>query len=292
MLRKSVHIIINPISGVRKKKLLDKFLDQNLDQQRFDHHIIYTRKPGHATEIARESARQGIDIVVAAGGDGSVNEVVKGVFQTDTLMGIIPLGSGNGLAHHLNIPTNPVTAIQLINQLKIKKIDTVSINDDIFVSLAGVGFDAQVARKFEKAKRRGFLAYFTIVSKEYPSYKPTGYQLWVDGKKLYREALFISFANSNQFGYNTLIAPQAQVDDGWIDVCIVKKVPVIELPLIAHLLYWKQIDKSKYVEILRAKDIQVYRQKGKLVNIDGEAVKMGKRLHIRVNPRSLNLIVP
>lgn len=272
--------------------MLDKFAEQTLDHQRFDYTLSYTRKPGHATEIAKESVKRGVDIVVAAGGDGSVNEVVKGVLHSDTILGIIPLGSGNGLAHHLNISTNPITALQAINKLNIKKIDTVSINHDIFVSIAGVGFDATVARKFDKTKRRGFLAYFGIVSKEYQSYKSKIYDLIIDGEIISREALFISFANSNQFGYNTLISPGAQIDDGLIDVCIVKKVPVIELPVIAHLLYWKQVDKSKYIEIIRANDIIVRQPKSKLVNLDGEAVRLARSLHIRVNPLSLNIIVP
>jgi YegS/Rv2252/BmrU family lipid kinase len=290
--KKKIHFIINPISGVGRHKLIEKYIDKNIDKTVFDYDISYTKHPLHGTQIAGEAIKNNYEIIVAVGGDGSINEIAQKLIGSNTILGIIPTGSGNGLAHHLNIPINILHAIDVINNLKTIKIDTATINNNIFVSIAGVGFDAHVAKKFAKNKRRGFLTYFKIVAREYPRYKPKNYELTIDGKKINKEALFISFANSDQFGYNTTIAPKAEIDDGLIDVCIVKKFPLVELPFIANLLYWKQIDKSKYVEVIKAKKIKLTQEKNKTINLDGEPVKLGKVLNIKINPLSLKIIVP
>ncbi len=292
MNKKKIQFIINPISGVGRHKLIEKYIDKKIDTTVFDYDISYTKQPFHGTQIAGESIKNNYEIIVAVGGDGSINEIAQKLIGSNTILGIIPTGSGNGLAHHLNISVNILHAIDVINNLKTIKIDTATINNNIFVSIAGVGFDAHVAKKFAKNKRRGFLTYFKIVTKEYQRYKPKNYELIIDGKKIKREALFISFANSDQFGYNTTIAPKAEIDDGLIDVCIVKKFPLVELPFIAHLLYWKQIDKSKYIEVIKAKKIKLTQENNQTINLDGEPVKLGKVLNININPLSLKIIIP
>ena len=292
MPKKKVLFIINPKSGIGKYKLLGSYIEKTLDKNRFEYKISYTKFAGHGTKLAKDAVEKNFDIVVASGGDGSINEISKGLIGSETLLGIIPVGSGNGLAHHLQIPINPIEAIEVINRLKTINIDTAFINEKLFVSIAGIGFDALVAKKYTKVKRRGFLSYFKIIAKEYPKYKPRKYLINIDGKELTRTALFISFANSDQFGYNTSIAPKAKIDDGLIDVCIVKKVPVIEMPFLAHLLYWKQIDKSKFIETIKGKIIIIKQEKKATVNIDGDPVKLKKDIEVKINPLSLKIIVP
>jgi diacylglycerol kinase family enzyme len=148
-----------------------------------------------------------------------------------------------------------------------------------------------VARKFAKQKLRGFFKYAFISITEFFPYEPTTFEMTADGMEIERQALFISFANSNQFGYNTVISPQAKIDDGLVDICIVKKFPAWVSPFLAPMLIAKKIDQTPYVEIIRAKEITVKR-KHKYMNLDGEPVKLKKRLHIRVVPKSLKLIVP
>ncbi|MCD4774218.1 MAG: diacylglycerol kinase family lipid kinase, partial [Bacteroidales bacterium] len=286
MPKKKILFIINPKSGIGKHKLLENYVEKILDKNRFEYDISYTKFAGHGTELAKDAIDKAYDIVVASGGDGSINEVAKGIIGSETLLGIIPVGSGNGLAHHLQIPVNPIQAIEVINKTNTINIDTAFINEKLFVSIAGVGFDALVAKKFTKVKRRGFLSYFKIIAKEYPKYKAQNYDINIDGKQLNRKALFISFANSDQFGYNTSIAPKAKIDDGLIDVCIVKKIPIIELPFLAHLLYWKQIDKSKFIETIKGKEIEIRQEKKSTVNIDGEAIKLEKDILVKINPLS------
>lgn len=292
MTKKKILFIINPKSGIGKYKLLEKYIDQKLDRNAFEYKISYTKYAGHGTELAIKASQNKTEIVVASGGDGSINEIAKGLIGSKTILGIIPVGSGNGLAHHLQIPVDPLKAIEIINKTKTNIIDTAYINKQLFVSIAGLGFDALVAKKFTKVKNRGFLSYFKIITKEYPKYKALNYEINIDGKEIARKALFISFANSDQFGYNTSIAPNAKIDDGLIDVCIVKKVPIIELPFLAHLLYWKQIDKSKFIETIKGKEINIKQEKKSIVNIDGEAIKLDKNINVKINPLSLKIIIP
>jgi len=293
-MKKNILFIINPISGRKPsvKEKIKSLIDNILDKEKYNYKIQNTNRKDHAIEISKNAVKEGFDIIVVVGGDGSINEVAQSIVNTDVILGIIPLGSGNGLAHHLKIPLKPENAIEVINQFKIKKIDTASCNDKVFVSIAGIGFDARVAKKFAKTRKRGFLSYLKIIIKEYPFYKPRDYEINIDGKQIQRNAFIINFANSDQFGYDTTIAPNAKIDDGLIDVCIVKKVPLVELPISAHLLYWKQIDKSRFIEIIKAKNIIIKRKKKSTVNIDGEPVKLAKELEIKINPLSLKVIVP
>jgi len=230
--------------------------------------------------------------VVAVGGDGTVNEIGKALVGSETALGIIPTGSGNGLARHLKIPFSFEKAINLINQCKIRKIDTATINDQVFLSIAGIGYDAFVAKKFATASRRGFFTYFRIVSNEYSQYRPKKYILQVDGKIIKRKALFITLANSNQFGNNTSIDPQAKLDDGLIDVCVVRRIPLLLVPFYVPMLFTRTFHKTHYIEIIRAKQAVITRKKGKTIHLDGDPSRMGKVLEMKVNPLSLNIIVP
>lgn len=292
--RLRILFLVNPISGVnqeRKSVLIDR-IPQVINRDRFEWEIHESISAEDLYETSKKAVADGVNIVVAVGGDGTVNRVAKAVTGSETILGLIPAGSGNGLAHHLNISLDLNRSLELINHIKVKKIDTVNINDEFFVSIAGIGFDALVARKFANAGQRGFLSYFRIITAEYPDYRPRHYSLEIDGKMVEREALFVSFANTDQFGYNTVIAPQASIDDGLIDVCIVKKVPYYYAPQVFGLLLRKKIDHSEYVEIIKAREIRLTRNNNRIVNVDGEPMELEKELFIRVNPRSLNIIAP
>jgi diacylglycerol kinase (ATP) len=289
--RKKILFIINPISGVGKQKCVEKLIAERIDSNLYSVEIAYTTAPGDATEISRKAAAGGIDIVVAVGGDGTVNEIATGLVETDTALGIVPAGSGNGLARHLNIPMNMKTAIDIIGRGSIIKIDTATIDDQLFVNVAGVGFDASVAKKFAAAGKRGFSTYFRITATSYLNYEPKQYSLKIDGKVFKRRALLVSFANSSQFGNNTSIDPDASVRDGYIDVCIVGKMPKWKTIFLAPLLFMKKFDRTRYVEIIRAKEVIVKRKKGKSVHLDGDPKIMGKEFAVRINPLSLNVVV-
>jgi len=269
-----------------------ELLKKQLDPSRYSVDIVLTEMAGHAVQLSRQAADSGTDIVVAVGGDGTVNEVARGLVGTNAVLGIIPKGSGNGLSRHLNIPMDVKRAIGIINKGKVLRIDTATLNDDLFVSVAGVGFDASVAKKFAKAGKRGFLTYFKITAGSYPFYKAKKYRLNIDGKEIERRALLISFANSSQFGNNTSIDPGATIDDGLIDVCIVQHIPLWKTILVAPLLFMKKFDRTPFIEIIRAKEVQVIRKKGRSVHLDGDPKKISKEFTVRINPRSLNVLIP
>ncbi|MDP4281952.1 MAG: diacylglycerol kinase family lipid kinase [Bacteroidota bacterium] len=284
--------IINPISGVHNKKGLEELISSNLDKNKFDYSVKYSEAPGHAIELASQAVKDGVEIIIAVGGDGTVNEVGQALVGTSAILGIIPCGSGNGLARHLKISTNRKKAIDVINKLNVKKIDTATVNGKVFISIAGLGYDAYVARQFSKASKRGFFTYFRIVSEEYIKYQPKKYTLEIDGKTIQRKALLITLANSNQFGNNVSISPRASVDDGFIDVCIVRRIPVFLLPFYVPMLFLKTFNKTHYIEIIRAKSVIIHRGKNKSIHLDGDPYRMGDTIEMTVNPQSLNIIFP
>ena len=290
-MKKRLLFIVNPISGIGKQKRIERLLLDNIDHTQYRYAVRYTEHIHHGTQIAAEAVEKGCyDAVVAVGGDGSVNDVVTGLHGSDMTMGIIPCGSGNGLARNLKIPLIPALAIKQINHFHVEKIDTVDLNGHIFVSIAGVGFDALVAREMKRAKIRGLQAYTKIMLSAYPSYQEKTYQLIVDGRELERRAWFITFANSNQFGYNTAIAPLAKLDDGLIDVCIVDKIPLIHLPLTAPLIYANHFELSQHVDIFKAREVTLTNNDDLWVNLDGEGEELGRELHFKNIPKSLNII--
>lgn len=284
--------IVNPVSGSGRQKRIGGLIERYLDKTRYQPRIHFTEGKGHATELARTAVTEGVTMVVAVGGDGTVNEVGQGLVGSKTALAIIPTGSGNGLARHLKIPMNFRKAIEFINQGKRLTIDTATLNGSFFVNVAGVGFDAYVARKFDQATERGFFSYFSISTSAYSRYRPKKYTIMVDGRVYIRRALMVSFANSSQFGNNTTIAPKASLNDGLIDVCILRKLPFWKITLLSPLVFMKQFDKTPYLEIIQGKEVIVTRKKGKYVHLDGEPGREDKVFTIQVHPLSLHVVVP
>lgn len=275
-----------------RRRDIVKAVKQYLDLTRYDYTVAVSENPGHATLLADQAINDKAEAIVTAGGDGSINEIARSIIGTNVALGIIPAGSGNGLAHHLHIPFRTNKAFDVINAFRTKIIDTLLINHMPCVSIAGVGFDALVARKFAESTDRGFQTYFRIALSSYQSYKPEKYRIWIDGKKCKEKALLICFANSNQFGHNAFIAPAAEVDDGLVDVCIVRKIPITKILLPVNLLFLKQIDKSKYVRIIKAKQVTLKGNTARIVNLDGEMEELGETIEVSIRPQSLKVIVP
>lgn len=289
---KRILFIINPNSAKKNRERISMAIKSGIDHGTHEVSVIYTQSAGHAVALSKEAVANKVDIIVAVGGDGTVNEVASQMTNTSSILGIVPLGSGNGLARHLGISRNIEKAIELINIQETSVIDTGSVNGKTFVSIAGVGFDAFVAKRFATGTQRGFLGYFQIIANEFLHYKPNKYKLtFNDGQVITERALFVAFANSNQFGYNTTIAPNAKIQDGLLDVCIVKKPQIYRIPLIANLLLLKRIDVSPLVTIVKAKSLTVGRKYNNVVNIDGDPVKLEKNLNVKINPLSLKIII-
>jgi YegS/Rv2252/BmrU family lipid kinase len=290
--KKKLWFIVNPRSGVGRQKKIGEAIRNYIDKDKFEYSIHYTEYSGHAIELARKAISEDVAVVVAVGGDGSVNEVAQCLVNTEVILGIIPMGSGNGLAHFLRLPFKPRNIIEVINKLSVTRIDTGLVNDVFFVSVAGVGFDAHVADVFAKGTKRGFFSYLKISILEYNRYKQKRYKLIINGQEYKRRAMMIVFANSDQFGYNSAIAPGADIKDGLLDICIFGKPSLLMAPWMAWLLFTGRIDKIKYSERYKASEIQLFREHDKLVNIDGEPKKIARDIKISMNPLSLKVIVP
>ena len=289
----NILFIVNPRAGItiKSKFIIQLLAGQYLDSSKYKPQVQFTQYPTHATELALDAVEKGIPVVIAVGGDGTVNEVARALVNTNTTMGILPTGSGNGLAHHLKIPMNIFNALKVINEGHTKYIDTVKLNEKIFTSIAGVGFDAMVAEKFASSGVRGLISYMRIIIQEYPGYMPLDYELIIDDKELRRNALMISFANSDQFGFHSRIAPQAMIDDGWLDICVVKKPTFFKVFFTAPRVFFGTLGKTGYAEYFRGKNIKILHTAGTKVNLDGEAFSVEKDIQISIIPRSLKMIV-
>lgn len=290
-LKKKICFIVNPISGVGRQNIIEKLIDLHLDQTLFDFKIAYTKAAKHATELAKEAVAADFDIVVAVGGDGSVNETAKGLIGSNTAMAIMPAGSGNGLARHLNIPLNLKKAMGVINTCKETCIDTVQFNNETFINIAGIGFDAHIGWEFSKYGKRGLSSYLKIITREFPKYKAQDFELIIDGKTLRKKAFLISFANGSQWGNNAHIAPQADVADGVMDIAILKDFSFFKIAPIAFKLLFKTLHQSSYLQIIKTKEV-IVKQPGTIAHIDGEPIEIGNTISIKVNPLSLKVIIP
>jgi diacylglycerol kinase (ATP) len=289
--KKKVRFIVNPISGVGRQKIIEKLAKQHIDSQRFDIDIYYTNAPKHATELAKNAVLDKIDIVAVVGGDGSVNEVGKGLIGSTTAMAIIPAGSGNGLARHLAIPIDLKKAIQLINTGSIKTIDAGCLNDEVFFNVAGVGFDALIAYEFSQYGKRGFWSYVKIFFREYPSYFGRDFKLTIDDNTITRNAFLITIANGTQFGNNAYIAPQANSADGLLNVVIIKNIHWYNFLYVAYTLFRRNIHTTSHCETILAKKVEIH-QLDNFAHIDGDPITSGQHVSIHIAPLSLNIITP
>ena len=289
-----IAFIINPKSGRRNKGNIEDIIQQYLDPKKFEVSLFRTQYPGHANTLAYEAVSQGFNKIIAVGGDGTVNEIAAALVNLDAVLGIIPCGSGNGLARHLGIPISIVRSVQLLNNCKTKKIDGGKLNDYWFFCTCGVGFDAKIGRKFAKAEKRGFLSYTKLVMNEFKAYKPKKYRFSVDGESYVRKAFLITIANATQYGNNAHIAPNALIDDGLFDICIIKPFPLIKAPLLGVRLFNRSLEESRYHEIIRGKLIKFKKPKKKYTfHYDGEPTRFKKeKIVVSMYPRSLRVLVP
>lgn len=288
--KKHILFVINPISGGKKKRDFEKRAIEELDPARYIAEFAISERPGHAYELGVRAVAAGMDAVVAVGGDGTINEVASALNGTDVKLGIVPEGSGNGLALYLGIPLNERAAIKRLNRYESLTIDSGSINGHLFFNMAGIGFDASVSDRFANDNIRGPIGYLKAVISEISTYKPKKYTLTIDGQTFEREAFMISVANSPQYGNNAYVAPQASVTDGVLDVCIIHKFPLYTFPMMLFHLFNKTADQSEYVEIIPGRNIRIIRENADPVHVDGEPKEMDTILEIAVHPKALKVL--
>jgi diacylglycerol kinase (ATP) len=292
MSQKHLVFIINPKSGVERQKEIQAGIDEYLDKEQYTYEILHTEFAKHGISLAREAAKNGAYGVVAVGGDGSVNDVVQGLLGTDTVLAIIPKGSGNGMARTMQIPLDTNEAIKVINKGQIANMDVAYANGSPFISNAGVAFDALISKKFAKSVRRGFVVYSWLVTKYMWLYKNWEWELTIDGKQIKERAFMVIVANGQQFGYNFKIAPMASFTDGLLDVVIVRKFPKILGGLIALRAMKGNITDSRYVQHFTGKEITVTHPSLRLMQTDGDAHPSENKITFTITPGAQKVIVP
>ncbi len=290
-MKKKIFFIMNPISGTVSKAGIPDLIDKYIDHDKFDYEIKFTKYAGHASEIAKEAKENGIDIAVAVGGDGTINEVARSIVQSDTALGIIPCGSGNGLARHLMIPLNKKKAIEIINKCEIHNLDYGIINEYPFFCTCGMGFDAFVSHKFAEAGKRGPITYVENVLREGLKYKPETYEIRDDNGTTCLKAFLISCANASQYGNNAYIAPQASMSDGLMDIIVMEPFDVIEASQISIDMFNKTLDKNSKIKTFRCKQLHIHRSKPGFIHYDGDPVMTGNDIQICLKEKGIKIIV-
>jgi len=287
-----IRIIINPKSGSGRRKKVLRMINRHLDRTKFDCQIVRTEYHQHAIELTQQAVADGCQAVVIAGGDGSVNQVGGALVKTKVALGILPSGSGNGLARSLGIPLDMKEAVLNLNNFIIRTIDTGLANGNPYMNVAGVGFAAAVADGFHKAKFRGLFKYFIMGFKYLRVYKMQSYKVEVDGRSFERRAHLISLPNSSQYGSNAIIAPKALMDDGLLDAVIINPFPkYLLLSMFYRLFISGTLDKSPYIKTFKFKKMTITQQRNDIAHLDGEPTELGKIVEIEVNPMSLSVIV-
>lgn len=286
-----IAFVINPNSGSDKKtdrvKLIKSLLSANYDSV-----IIPWKKVSDRDEIFNRVKTGGFDIAVAVGGDGTVSQLANALAGTNVALGIIPFGSGNGLARHLGIPINKAAAMKLLESGVIKKIDRGIINNRSFFCTAGVGFDARIGKLFAESSKRGFWTYGKMTLSEFRSYIPETYVIDIDGKKIERSAFLMTIANAGQYGNNAWIAPKANAMDGVLDISILHPFRWWNMPGIAKKMFGKNLDTSRFLETFTGKKITITRKSEGATHYDGEPDVMGIELVATIDPGALNVVVP
>jgi len=285
-----IKFIVNPISGTGKQKNIERYVNQYLEKNKFDYNISYTEKKEHAKEICKLAIKEKYNIIIAVGGDGTVNEIASELIDTDITLGVIPCGSGNGFAYHIGMNKNIDKAVKQINNSDTQIIDSCTANGDKFINVSGIGFDAHIANLLSGLKQRGFWNYIKLIFKEL-NYNSRKYTLEYNSEVREINAFLISFANATQYGNNFKISPNSDLSDGKIDFVIVKDMKRWQVPQFLLKIARGKIQQSEHVEIIQTKEMKILSD-DKIIHLDGEVKKINKNVIVKCNPKSLKILVP
>lgn len=290
--RKKLLAVINPISGTANKQYIPETITEVMDESKWDVMIRFTQRPGHATDLAKQAIKQGYYGVLAIGGDGTINEVAAALRDSDTALGIIPNGSGNGLARHLNIPIDVKRALEEINNDRIEQFDYCMANQHPFFCTCGVGFDAHVSAKFAESKRRGPMSYIKNTLVEYLRYRSEEYSIETADKVLTERAFVIACGNASQYGNNAFITPNASMQDGLIDVTLIQPFTPLDTAVLGILLFTKHIDQDTNIQSFRTPSLTIHRPKAGVMHIDGEPMMMEADIEVKCIHNGIKIFLP
>ena len=286
---KRITFIVNPISGGKDKRNVLAAIGRYLDLSLFSYEVLQTEKAGDATEMARSCVS---DIVVAVGGDGTVSEVAKGLLGSEKALGILPCGSGDGLALHLGISRDPVRAVKALNGNCIVRVDTARMDGRPFFCTAGVGMDADVAFDFARSGRRGLGTYVSTAWDNWKHRQLETYVVETDTETWAGPAVFVTVANANQWGNEARIAPRASLCDGLLDVTVVQPFATVEIPDLAARLMAGKAESSRHVRTFRSTRVRLHREHPGPAHYDGDPIEAGTDLELDILPGSLRVVIP
>ena len=290
---RNILVIINPIAGVRPKDEIPSLVREVMTaDDGFEIDIRFTERAGHASEMAREAVEKGVDTVVAIGGDGTINETARQLVGSPVKFGIVPMGSGNGLARHIQIPLDLRKALECIRNGYSEAVDYGTVNDHIFFCTAGIGFDAKVSAKFAEAGTRGPITYLRSFAELVGDYKPSTYVIYTDDNRVKERAFLIAIGNASQWGNNAYITPHASMSDGLLDVTLVKPMPLYEIPRMALQLFSRDLDKNPHTEYFRSSHLRIIMPHPDVVHVDGEPIQMDGVLDVEIHKGQLHIICP
>jgi YegS/Rv2252/BmrU family lipid kinase len=285
--------IFNPNSGhnSRNPALLER--TRTFIRDRIPHaELALTSHPRHATELARQAVADGCELVVAVGGDGTLNEVAAALVGTGSALGLVPCGSGNGLGRHLGIPGPGKGAFRTLLNGHVRTIDTGTANGIPFFNVMGLGFDAEISNRFNRLTRRGLPSYIKTTCSAFFGYRTGTYRIHNGAASLTTPAFMVTVANSDQYGNDCFIAPGARIDDGLLDLTVIKQATLLNSLPLAIRLFAKRIDGSKAAVRLQGARFTIERASPGLIHTDGETHETGAIVDIIVRPRSLRIMVP
>jgi diacylglycerol kinase (ATP) len=289
-LEEKILFIINPKSGRQSKVKVADLIPQYLPEGNFE--VAFTEFAGHATELARHAAKSGFRIVAAVGGDGTVNEVARGLIGTKTALAIIPKGSGNGLARHLNIPMDVSLALKALSGSSFSRIDTCTVNHHPFFCTAGLGFDGHISAAFSRSTRRGLRSYVEMILKEFRNFKPVEATVKMNQENFKTSCFVLTFANASQYGNNAYIAPMADIRDGLLDICLIREMSLRKAIAVSYGLMTKKIETSGHAEYFKSQEIFVQTNAMTHYHADGEYVGEANEFHLKIEPLNLEVFVP
>ena len=290
--KRKILAVINPISGTSNKEFMPETIARCIDPDKFDVVVRFTQHASHATLLTEEAIKEGFYGVIAVGGDGTINEVAAALRDSSTALGIIPCGSGNGLARHLGIPMNVEKALEIINLDNIESLAYCTANDRPFFCTCGVGFDAHVSQKFAEAKKRGPLSYIQKTLVEYLKYRCKTYSIEMNDRVVTEKAFVIACGNASQYGNNAFITPRASMHDGLIDVTVIHPFTPLDTAVLGVLLFTRHIDQDTNINTFRTSELTIHRPKPDVMHIDGEPIMMDADIHIKCHKAGIKIFLP
>lgn len=289
--RKKLMAIINPFSGNSNKDKVPQLIQETLDHSKFDVEIAMVSRDMRVSDLAAQAVRDNFYGVIAVGGDGTVNGAATALKDTNVALAIIPCGSGNGLARHLEIPMNMRKAFEVINRDHVEVCDYCTLNDDTFVCTAGMGFDAEIADRYAQRTKRGALNYVKTAFQVYASYKSIRCTIEIDGMIIEEDVFVITCANASQYGNNAFIAPHASLQDGLLDITVIKPFSPLESPIVGGSLFTKTVDKNRHVDTYRARQVKIHSSLPRVYHIDGEPMSMISDMTVTCHPGGIKFFV-